>query len=63
MALVQTPGLVLAFYILARVMVVHVLHRKYPPYPRLLKQHGRDLKILDTVEAVNELQKYALVQI
>ena len=26
------------------------------------KEHGRDLKILDAVEAVNELQKYALVQ-
>ena len=26
------------------------------------KEHGRDLKILDAVEAVNELQKYTLVQ-
>lgn len=26
------------------------------------KEHGRDLKILDAVEAVNELQKYILVQ-
>lgn len=26
------------------------------------KEHGRDLKILDAVEAVNEIQKYVLVE-
>ena len=29
---------------------------------KIAKEHGRDLKILDAVEAVNELQKYILIE-